>query len=510
LTEENEGKVEMSKLTSLITDITEHRTEHKIAPSVVSFDHAYRQLLEERPGMLASEFGGELDWLKAARHRDADRWRAEGLPTRRQEAWKYTSVSAITDSEIVLAEERDQSAAKPYASLPGEVEAELIFVNGHFISGRSRRASTPGVSVLVLSELFRECVEDGWTPKRRARLEAFQELLASSDADKETVFAAMNTSFMQDAVLVHIDPGTVVKRPIVIMHIADSKIEVGSKKLPMSSPRVFASLDRRSEAAILEYFVSSEGARHFTNAVSDLRVAEGARLSHCQLQAEGNAAKHIGTTRVRQERHSWTEVFQVSLGAKLARQDLHVSLEGEGAEAVVDGLYMAAGEQHVDNHTVIEHVVGNTQSEQLYKGVLSDQARAVFSGRIHIHQNAQKANAAQLNNNLLLSKKAEIDTKPELEIYADDVKASHGATIGQLDPEHLFYLEARAIPRREAVKMLARGFALDVIDRIHNEGIRSRVGAFVEAKFAEMHVADLVQVADPRTAGKGATERKGT
>jgi Fe-S cluster assembly protein SufD len=502
--------------------------------SVASFARAFELLLNVRPGILASEYGGELSWLKEIRKRDAGRWFSQGLPSRKDEAWKYTSVvelsSASGNAEITLAKDftansssqkpgqlidhmrtqlppqlNDQLAGEISVHLAAErdVQAEIIFLNGYFSAELTRQQLPPGVSILVLSELFRECMEHGWTPERLHKLRAFREHLTDSDADKETVFAAINTSFMQDAVLIHVDAGVILTKPIVVSHfirgeqarLGDQVSHRAGSSILMVSPRLFADLGSRSEVAILEKYISIDSdvesasghALSFANSVSDIHLGHGSKLSHCRVQQSlGQKHVHIGTTRVRQESASCSEVFEFSLDGKIIRNDLHVSLEGEGAEAIVDGLYLGSGKHHIDNHTKIEHVVGRTSSQQLYKGILTDQARAVFNGCIHIHKDAQKSNSAQLNNNLLLSRQAEIDTKPELEIEADDVKATHGATIGQLDPEHLFYLQARAISAGHAKALLARGFAFDVVLKISNGNLRNCIKELVDAKCSRM------------------------
>ena len=453
-----------------------------MASSVTSFENAYSRLQQERPGILASEQGGELAWLRKARERDVLRWRSEGLPTRRNEAWKYTSVVGLGEAEIVLAESlkpEELPARSEFPSFEGPRAAEIVFFNGHFVPQWSDLGSARGLSVLVLSELLEECVNDGWTPERKERLTAFREHVETSDADRENVFAAMNTSFMQDAVLISVDPSAAVKEPVVVTYISDAKTEA----LPMSNPRIFAHLGKHASAGVVELYAGREGGRYFTNAVSDVRLEEGARLSHCKLQSESARAVHIGTTRIHQKRSSFAETFQFSFGGELSRQDLHIGLDGEGAETVLDGLYMMKDKQHVDHHTSVDHMVPSTTSAQIYKGILDGEARAVFNGRVHIHRDAQKSNAAQLNKNLLLSSRAEVDTKPELEIDADDVKAAHGATIGQIDPEHVFYLQARSIPKEQAVQMLARGFAKDVVFRINDPAMRSSLDAWVDRRF---------------------------
>lgn len=461
---------------------------------LVAFEIAYQKLLHERPGILASETGGELAWMMRARQRDAARWKASGLPGRRDENWKFTNLKEIEEAEVDLATvPLEPPDRRFFPRLQGPVAAELVFCNGIFTRQISTLPRIKGVSVLVLSELFEECVNDGWTPERKARLAKFRAHLEESDADLANVFAAMNTSFMQDGVVVHVDQGIAVDLPIVITHLAESDAAAGTRRLPVMFPRVFTSLDPLAELSLIEMYAGRNGQRYLASAVSDVRLERGARLTHCVLQMEGSEGLHVGTTRVHQKRDSFSESFQFSLGGKLARHDFHVSLEGEGAEAVVGGLCLLQGNLHgnqiVDSHTTIEHVAPDTVSQQLYKGILDGESRSVFKGRIRIHRGAQRSSAAQMNNNILLNQKAEAITRPELEIHADDVKASHGATVGQLDPEHVFYLRARAIPASQAVKILARGFAQDVVFQIRNGPTRALLGELVDEHFQSLDFA---------------------
>ena len=203
-----------------------------------------------------------------------------------------------------------------------------------------------------------------------------------------------------------------------------------------------------------------------------MNIAKGSRVSHARFNLTQASGVQLGYTQIAQARDSFCETYQFSLSGRISREDLEIRLNESGAEVVLDGLYMTDGVRHVDHSTSVEHAAPHTTSSQLYKGILNDESRAVFNGRVRIHRDAQQVNASQLNNNLLLNKRAEVDTKPELEIDADDVKASHGATIGQIDPEHVFYLRARAIPEKEALQMIANGFAQDVAFRIRNTEIR--------------------------------------
>ena len=475
--------------------MSETQVEPKKESGLSHFVSAYQRLQNERPGIFASESGGELDWLKKARERDFARWSVEGLPTRRNEKWMYTNVSALGQDEVTFA--ANAGAARPIGranlvalSAPvTESSAEIVFVNGIYSAPLSFLPDEAGVTVTVLTELLAECVNEGWSAERKGRFERFRKEVESSDADRETVFSAMNTSFIHEGVLISVAAGIKVLKPIVLAYYVD----LAAPGLVVTSPRIFVHLEKQAEAAILEVYQGADAQKYFTNAVTDLRVEEAAILNHCKVQVEGDAAYHIGTTRIYQARNSFCETFQFSFGAKLSRQDLHIGLDGQGAEAALDGLYMIGGKQHTDNHTRVDHSVPNTQSSQLYKGILDGESRAVFNGFVRIHPDAQKSNANQLNNNLMLSPKAEVDTKPELEIDADDVKAAHGATIGRIDPEHVFYLETRAIPKAQAVRLLARGFAQDVVFRIRNESLRNRIHALVDARFDRLQMDAILK-----------------
>jgi Fe-S cluster assembly protein SufD len=447
---------------------------------------AYASLLKTRPGILASEAGGELDWLRRARERDFNRWSTEGLPNKRNEKWMYTNVAPIADAKVELPRELTSLPSREsLSSLKGVSGTDVVFVNGHFSRELSRLQPETGVSISVLSELLAECVNEGWSDERRARFSAFRKHVETSDADRENVFAAMNTSFMQDAVLIHVSEEARILQPIVVAYVG---VIAGTEALTMISPRVYVHLEKGAKASLLEVYEGVANARYFSNAVSDLRLEAEARLSYCKVQLESHEAFHIGTTRICQAATSFCEAFQFSFGAKLSRQDLHISLHGEEAEVAFDGLYMVGGKQHVDNHTSVEHVVPRTLSSQVYKGIVDGEAKAVFNGYVAILRDAQKSNSSQLNNNLMMSAKAEVDTKPELEIDADDVKAAHGATIGRIDPDHVFYLQTRAIPKLEAVRLLARGFAQDVVFRIRDANLRSRIHELVDARFDQLKI----------------------
>lgn len=450
------------------------------SPGIRSLEAAYRDFLDGEHSLLVGEKGSELAWLRTARESAAEVWSTQGFPRRDQERWKYTNLSALENARISVAEPSSRFAAE--AGFPAVVDAgaaaiKVVFVNGYYSADLSRVTAVPGLTVTVLSKLVDDCVANGWRHEGLNQLAAFRAHVEKSDAASETAFAAMNLSFFHDGVLIRLAPGAVVTEPIVIFHFSDFPEEVG-ESVPMASQRVFVDLGRDSQATVLECFAASpgtgeKGVRYFNNAVCDLRVESGARLSHARLQCESVKAVQIATTRVRQMSNSFCETYQFSLGGELARHDLHITLDGEGAETLLDGLYMADGRRQVDNFTYVEHVKPHTTSSQLYKGILDGESRGVFRGGVRIHPGAQKASASQLNKNLLVSPKAEIDTRPELEIEADDVKAAHGATIGRLDGEQIFYLQTRAIARAEAERLLAFAFAAEIAMRIRQPALNA-------------------------------------
>ena len=242
----------------------------------------------------------------------------------------------------------------------------------------------------------------------------------------------------------------------------------------MTLPRSLIIVGESAQAEILESHISTAAHFYFSNALTDILVNQNANLKYYKAQSEGPKAYHIGTTRVLQGQGSQFESFSFSIGAKLTRNNLNIFLNGEGSSAVLNGLYAVSDSQHVDNHTSVDHRPPRCVSNQLYKGILDGSATAAFNGKIFVRRIAQQTNSYQLNKNLLLGKGCQVNTKPQLEIFADDVRCTHGATIGQLNEEELFYLESRAIPKNLAVKMLARGFVDDILSKLTNVEIHKR------------------------------------
>ena len=290
----------------------------------------------------------------------------------------------------------------------------------------------------------------------------------------EQGFAAMNTAFADDGAVIEIAADTEAERPIELLFVSTAEED------PVAvHPRVLIRAGERSRATIIEHYVGLDDARNLTNAVTEASLDRGARVAHYRVQRESRKGFHIGSLHVDQAGESRFEQHNVNIGGQLVRTDINAALNDEGAETLYNGLYLANGRQHVDTHTRINHNVPNTTSEEAYRGILDEHARGVFNGRVYVAPHAQKTAAYQSNDNLLLSGKAEIDTKPELEIYADDVVCTHGATVGQLDTRALFYLRSRGVDHETARGLLLYAFAEASIERMELEGLRNWLQGFV-------------------------------
>lgn len=467
-------------------EMPENKLELRGLASLVA---AYEALLSKSAGILAHEasVSGEMVWLRTARESNAGLWQSKGLPTRRNERWKYTSLASVEGARVVVSSE--SSAHEQSAVLSGDFAAEIVLVNGRFSPALSKTSDTLGMRVTLLSDFLNERSHAGWTVKDHETLSAFKKSVEGSLSD-ENIFAAINTSFMRDAVLVEVKSGQSVPAPILIRHVNDSG-SASETELPMACSRVFVNVAPNARIALVESYTGSDSSRSLVNALTDIRVARGARVDYCRVQTQAGGVISLGATRVWQERDSSFASAQFAFGGGISREELYIHLDGEGAEAQFDGFYFSKGHQHIDNYTLVEHRVPHTTSQQMYKGILDDEARAVFNGHVRIFRDAQKSNAAQVNKNLMLSRKAEVDTRPELEIDADDVKAAHGATIGQIDPEHVYYLQSRGISKSDAVKMLSHGFAQEIVFRMRNEKLRALMHTMVEEKLASLKGAHV-------------------
>jgi len=401
-------------------------------------------------------------WLRDAREAAMRQFSEHGFPTTRHEDWRFTNISPIVETAF---------AATPLTPTMAQVAPHVlaearpyvaVIAGGRFSPELSSHEDTPkGVWVGSLAQALVTLPD---------RLEPALGRIATGDHP----FAWLNTGLFEDGVLVHVPADTVVEVPIQI-HVASD----AASDPTVSHPRVLVMAGENSQVTILETYGGPEGQRYFTNAVTEVLVAPGAVVHHVKVQRESRKAFHIAGTFARLGRGSVFASHNISLGGGIVRNDISAVLDGEGGEATLNGLYLADGDRLVDNHTVIDHAKAHCPSHELYKGVLGGKARAVFNGKIFVRQDAQKTNAKQTNKALLLSDDAQINTKPQLEIFADDVKCTHGAAIGQLDEDALFYLRARGISRLDARDLLIRAFAGEVLLQVKPASLYERLEALM-------------------------------
>lgn len=398
-------------------------------------------------------------WTQQVRQAAASRFATLGFPTTREEAWKYTNVAPIAKIPFTLAgDERAgvTDAVLARASCGPMAGHRLVFVNGQYAPELSTLRPLPeGVLVGSLAAAL---------SAHRSRVEPH---LARYASFQHHAFVALNTACMQDGAFISIPPGTIVEAPIHLLFVATAPGQA-----TVSYPRNLIVVDRGGQATLVESYVGVEPEVYLTNAVTEIVAGEDAVIDHYRLQQESTAAFHMALLQVHQERSSTVTSHAMALGGALVRNEVNAVLDGAGSACTLNGLFMAAGQQHVDNQTRIEHVQPYCTSRELYKGVLDGKGRGVFNGTIYVHQAAQKTNAKQTNKNLLLSPEAWIDTKPQLEIYNNDVQCGHGSTIGRLDEEALFYLRTRGIGLEEARSLLTYAFASEMLSQITIEPMR--------------------------------------
>jgi Fe-S cluster assembly protein SufD len=388
--------------------------------------------------------------------RQAARARLQSLPmpTARTEDWRFTNIVPLLDIPFELPGAAPSIDPAVLPALPTPDTLRLVFVNGCYAKSLSSHASLPSwvqVGPLANPEI---------TPKSLTQI--------ASGPDQ--VFTALNTSFLHDGAFVAIHAGTTVAQPIEIFYVSQP-----SSKPIVTNPRTLVLVGDHAQATIVERFFSAGEGVYFTNAVTEMVLAENAIVEHVKVQEEGAQAYHVANTQVIQAGCSNFTTHYLALGGSLVRNEVRIRFDGEHAEATVNGLYLAAGKQHIDNFTVIDHAKPNCASHELYKGILDDQSHGVFNGKILVRKDAQKTDAKQTNKVLLLSDNATINTKPQLEIFADDVKCTHGATVGQLDATQLFYLQSRGIPLDEARRLLTFAFANDIVGRLKIEALRGEL-----------------------------------
>jgi Fe-S cluster assembly protein SufD len=410
---------------------------------------------------------GEPGWLEAARKAAIARFAELGFPARRSEEWKYTNPAPI--AKVAWRAARRAPVGRDALDAAGFAfggDAVLVFVNGWFAPELSSRAGAdPAIAVASFGEIL---------AREPAALEA---QLGRDSVFGDRAFAALARAFAPDGAWVHVPRDHAAARPIWIVFV--SAPEAGPTA---AHPRLAVVAESGSRAVVHELHLGADGGTRLSNALAEIHAGANAQLRHVKVQLEPNGATHLAHVAVHAARDANVRSTLVSLGAGTARHDVVAVLEGPGAECALDGLYVGGDGQHVDNHTTVDHRAPHGTSRELFKGILAGKSRGIFSGKVVVRPEAQKTDAQQKNENLLLSRGAEVDSKPQLEIEADDVKCSHGSTIGQLDEDAVFYLRSRGLGADDAAALLTRGFAAQVLQPIEDAAFRERIESIVLAK----------------------------
>ncbi len=402
--------------------------------------------------------GARVPWLTRMRHAGLERFAQSGFPSTRDEEWKYTNLAAIEKRDFQAVPQDDdvtsmsstQFDALALERFPGH---RLIFVNGRYVPALSAVGRLPaGVTLQSLADAL-DRAPDSLQP-------------ALTGDSEQTVFGALNAAFMTDGVYIDLPRGTVVEEPIHLFFVA-------TRANAAIHPRNVIVAGEGAQLTVIEHYGGADGTTYLTNAVTQIFAARGATVDHYKLQEEALPSFHIAGIHAAQAHGSRLLSHSIALGAALARNDISTTFDAEHCKATLNGLYLVRGRQHVDHHTRIDHLKPDGTSREYYRGLLDGASRGVFNGKVIVHPRAQRTDAHQVNHNLLLSKDAEVDTKPQLEIYADDVKCTHGAAVGQLDDAQLFYLRSRGIDEVTARSLLTYAFARDVIERLRVASLRA-------------------------------------
>jgi len=399
-----------------------------------------------------------------------------GIPTVKHEEWKYTRISSLFNKEYQFPVKQAAIQLSPAdvdaVRLPGHMQAnELIFVNGK-ISFPLSKIISPQLIVLPLEE---------------AATNEYKEIISkhfghSSNYLKDGI-NALNTAFVQGAVFIQVKRGKALEHPLYIYNISDARISN-----ILSQPRSLVHVSENAKLQLVETYSSIGLTENFTNQVMEIIVEKDAVMEYYKIQNEASSNNNVSTTHIRQVGKSYTHTVTISLDGGIVRNNLNIVLDAEHCEAHLYGLYFQKGQSHIDNHTVVDNVKPNCFSNEFYKGILDDDATAVFNGKIFVRPQAQKTNAYQSNKNVLLSDRSSVNTKPQLEIFADDVKCSHGCTVGRLNEEGLFYLQSRGIKEKNARSLLLHAFAVDILEHIKPAPIREYVDRLISERL-EFNIA---------------------
>ena len=401
--------------------------------------------------------------IQRMREQAFDAFQNMPFPTTHDEDWRFTNLAPYLKIPFRNATEGTAAPVREVDFARSDEMHHIVFINGRF----AKQLST------VSDQMFAGSVKDA------PRDLNWQSLAGTIIAPDKNAFTAWNTAFFNDIALIHVPDKVVVEKPVRVTFVQTAGEDV------ISLPRLLVVLGKQSQLQMIESYQTQWNGRYFTNAVTEISLGEGAILQHIKIQQDSAKSLHIATSHTVQDRDSSYTSLAMTLGAELSREHLRVTLDGAGGDCTLNGLYLIGENQHCDHHTTIDHAKPHSTSRELYKGILSGKSRAIFNGKIIVRKDAQKTDAEQTNKNLLLTQTARINTIPQLEILADDVKCRHGATIGHLDEDALFYLRSRGIADHVARTMLMKGFVQDVTGRIPEENVRTFLDNLVSSRLME-------------------------
>lgn len=414
----------------------------------------------------------KANWLYEKRNLAFEVFKESGFPSIKEENWKYTDIRPIIEKPFFTNHKKNlinktQLETTGFSNLDC---IELVFINGLFSVEHSNINKLP--KEVIVCDIH-------------TALDEHEDLLnkyITNCTNNNNPFTVLNSAFIQHGCFIYIPENTVIEKPVHLLYLTREQ-----EKPFISNPRNIIVMQTNTKLTVIESYNGLDNANYLTNTVTDISLAKDSKLQHYKIQKESQNSFHIGSLNAKQQEFSHFESHSISLGGMLVRNDINTKLMEQGAEIILNGLYMTDKNQHVDNHTHVDHISPNTLSAENYRGILSGKSRAVFNGSVTVHKNAQKIEAHQNNANLLLSNDAEIDSKPQLEIYADDVKCSHGMTVGQIDKEMLFYLRTRAIDELTAKNLLTFAFAEKIINQIKLEPVRNKLLSIVTAHLPNTH-----------------------
>ncbi len=409
--------------------------------------------------------GADLPWLVSQRKAALAHFEKVGLPGIRDEQWRYTNLRALKSNAYKISVPSALAVELPKSDNP-----RLVFVDGHLDTAASTATQSEQIIISRLNDAL--------------SLSVVTDVFGTTLPKEQHGFTALNTAFAQDGYMVYLPKGTVMDGVLEVYFVNQTSNAV-------SHTRNLIIAEANTQCTIVERHIGAADSVYLNNAITEIIAGDNAHIDHTKIQQESDQAFHIGAVFIHQAAHSQVTNHNIALSGLVTRNDTNTDLLGPGAHMEMNGLVLGQGRQHIDNHTQVNHVVANCTSDEFYKTVLNDHSRSVFRGRIIVAQDAQLTNADQQNNNLLLSDTAEADTKPQLEIYADDVKCSHGATVGQLDPKSIFYLNSRGIDNESATALLTFAFANEVLDRLKVDSVREELTRIIAGELLT-NLEDLV------------------